>query len=402
MADRDFDLIVYGATGVTGRLVAEQLADRAPADLRWAMAGRNPAKLRQVAGRIGAEDIPLVTADSSDPASVRAMAEATKVVCTTVGPYAVHGTPVVEACVTAGTDYCDLTGETPWIRRMIDSYQDRAERTGARIVHCCGFDSIPSDVGTYFAQAEMMRRHGVHARRVKGRLKAARGGASGGTMTSLLNIMDEAARDRSVRRIMADPYALNPPGERNGPDQPDAVLPAYDPAFDQWVGPFVMAAINTRIVRRTHALMGYPWGRDFRYEEGMLLGAGPLGATMAGAVALGTAGSMAALSVGPVRDLVQRFVPDGGPGPAARETGFFDFRLWAQHPTDPDEGLFVKVVGDQDPGYGSTSKMLAEAAVLLATDAVTVGGGHWTPAAAMGDQLVENLPVHAGVTFSVL
>lgn len=403
MPDREFDLIIYGATGFTGRLVAQHLRGRAPADLRWAMAGRNTEKLQQLAAQIGAADIPLVIADSSDPATLRAMAESAKVVCTTVGPYATYGTQVVQACVAAGTDYCDLTGEVQWIRQMIDTYQERAERSGARIVHTCGFDSIPSDIGTLYAQTQMHQRHGIHAGNVRFRLKAARGGASGGTINSLINVIAEATEDRSVRRIMADPYALNPPGERQGPDGNDMVRPQYDPAFDQWVGPFVMAAVNTRVVRRTNALLDYPWGRDFRYEEGMLMGEGPWGAAKAAGLGLTLTGGMAALSIGPVRSLAERLVPEsGGPGEKARERGFFDIRIRAEHPTDERLGLTVKVVGDQDPGYGSTSKMLTEAALSLAASQGTVGGGHWTPASALGPDLLRRLPEHAGVSFTVL
>ncbi|MEE8603542.1 saccharopine dehydrogenase family protein [Euzebya tangerina] len=404
MSDRPYDLVIYGATGFTGRLVAEHLLTRAPDGFSWAMAGRSAEKLATVAHEIGAEGIPHVVADSTDPDSLAAMAQATKVVCTTVGPYARFGTPVVEACVKAGTDYTDLTGEVPWMRRMIDATQVPAQATGARIVHTCGFDSIPSDLGVFFAQQEMMRRHGVYASQVRFRLKAARGGASGGTLASGMAMLAEAKEDPEVRNIMADPYALNPEGHRNGPDQNDAVAPKQDEAFGQWVGPFVMAAVNTRVVRRTNALLDYPWGHHFRYEEGMLMGAGLAGAAKAGILGAGTAGGMAALSVDPLRRLAERAMPDAGtgPGPKARENGFFDIRLVAEHPEDPTKTLLIRVTGDMDPGYGSTSKMLAEASITLAEGKADVGGGHWTPASAMGEPLLEGLQAHAGLTFEVL
>ncbi|CAN5235893.1 saccharopine dehydrogenase NADP-binding domain-containing protein [soil metagenome] len=405
MADRDLDLIVYGATGFTGKLVAAYLQGRAAgSDLRWGLAGRSKDKLQQVAADIGAPDLPLVVADSSDPDSLAAMAESTRVVCTTVGPYASFGTPVVEACVDAGTDYCDLTGEIQWIRRMIDTHQETAERTGARIVHTCGFDSIPSDLGVMYAQQQMQQRHGVPASRVEFRMKAFRGSPSGGTIASLMNVMDEAARDKAVRAIIADPYSLNPEGDRRGPDRNDAVLPSRDPAFGQWSGAFVMAALNTRVVRRTNALLGHPYGRDFRYDEKMLMGSGPLGAVKAAGLTAALGGGMAALAVGPIRKLVARVVPKAGAGPSpeAQRKGFFDIRLHAEHPTDPTKNLMVKVHGDRDPGYGSTSKMLGEAALCLAEGESTVGGGHWTPASALGQPLLDRLQSHAGVTFQVL
>lgn len=405
MSDRDLDVLVYGATGFTGRLVAAYLVSRtAGSDLRWGLAGRSLERLQAVAADLGAPDLPLVVADSDDAASMTAMAQATRVVCTTVGPYTSHGSPVVAACVGAGTDYCDLTGEVHWIRRMIDAHQAQAQQTGARIVHTCGFDSIPSDMGTWYAQDQMHQRHGVHAPRVSFRLKAARGSASGGTVASLMTIMEEATADREVRRIMADPYALLPEGERSGPKADDAVIPTVDADFGQWVAPFPMAVINTRVVRRSNALMGYPWGRDFRYDEAVLTGSGPLGAVKACGLAGGMGVGMAAMAVGPVRRLVGRALPKPGEGPSAtaQAKGFFDIRLFAEHPSDPDRSLMIKVHGDRDPGYGSTSRMLAESALCLAAGEADVGGGHWTPASALGRPLLDRLQSHAGVTFSVL
>ncbi|HUG85558.1 MAG TPA: saccharopine dehydrogenase NADP-binding domain-containing protein [Euzebya sp.] len=405
MPDRDLDLVVYGATGFTGRLVAAYLVERtAGSDLRWALAGRSEERLHEVASDIGRPDLPLVVADSDDLASVAAMAEATKVVCTTVGPYARYGSPVVAACVEAGTDYCDLTGEVQWIRRMIDAHQARAAQTGARIVHTCGFDSIPSDLGTWYVQSQMHQRHGVHASRVSFRLKAARGWASGGTIASMMDLMEEAGADRGVRKVMADPYALMPEGERTGPEVHDAVVPTVDPDFGEWIGPFAMAVVNTRVVRRSNALMGYPWGREFRYDEAILMGSGPLGAVKAGGLAGWMGVGMAAMAVGPVRSLAARVLPKPGEGPSAgaQRKGFFDIRLFAPHPTDPNKNLIAKVHGDRDPGYGSTSRMLAESALCLAAGESTVGGGHWTPASALGQPLLDRLQTHAGVTFSVL
>ncbi len=280
-SDRELDLVLWGATGFTGRLVAAHLLARhgARGGLRWALGGRSRPKLEALRRELGeaAGDLPLVVGDGEDEASMGVLAARTRVVCTTVGPYARYGSKLVAACVHRGTHYCDLTGEVQWMRRMIDAHQKEAEASGARIVHTCGFDSIPSDLGVFFLQREMQARHGVPCARVKVRVAGFSGGFSGGTVASMLNMMDEMQRDPSVRRVMSDPYALNPEGERSGPDEPDRTTPAWDPDFEAWTAPFVMAGINTRVVRRTNALLGHPWGREFRYDEAMLMGSGPAG-----------------------------------------------------------------------------------------------------------------------------
>lgn len=405
MADRDLDLVLYGATGFTGQLVARHLAARTRGtDLRWGLAGRSADKLAAVARQIGLPDLPVVVADATDPGSLAAMAEGASVVCTTVGPYAAYGSPLVAACVEAGTDYCDLTGEVQWMARMIDAHQARAAETGARIVHTCGFDSIPSDVGTWFAQQAMHERHGVWSPRVSFRLKAARGGASGGTIASMMGLMEEAAADPAVRKVVFDPDCLDPDPSRRGRRRPDPVRPSVDRDFGEWVGPFVMEMVNSRVVRRTNALLGRPWGEDFDYSEAMLMGSGPLGAVKAGALAAGMGIGMAALAVGPLRKVAARVLPDPGegPSPTAQEKGFFDVRIHAAHPTDDRRDVVVAVHGDRDPGYGSTSKMLGEAALCLAAGESTVGGGFWTPASALGQPLLDRLQAHAGVTFTVV
>lgn len=400
--ERDLDLVVYGATGFTGRLVCEHLARRAPEGLRWGMAGRSADKLAAVARELDV-DVPRVVADSDDPGSVRAMAERAHVVCTTVGPYTRYGSPVVEACAAAGTDYCDLTGEPQWMRRMIDAHHATAVSSGARIVHTCGFDSIPSELGTYVAQQAHHDRHGRYAPQVKLRVKAARGGFSGGTIASLLTAMEEAGQDRADRDALLKPYALLPEGERSGPQRTDAVSPGYDRDAGAWIGPFVMAPVNSKVVRRGNALMGYPYGRGFRYDEAVLTGTGPVGAVAAGALTAGMGIGMAAMAVGPVRRLASRFLPEAGEGPdrEKREAGFFDFRVFAIDPGLPTTA--VRVRGDMDPGYGSTAKMLGEAALALVDTRDTgVAGGFWTPASALGQTLVDRLQARAGVTFDVL
>lgn len=397
------DVVVFGATGFTGRLVAEHLATRGEAAGAWAIAGRNADKLARVAEDLGV-DVPQLVVDAADPDQVAAMAASTRVVCTTVGPYARFGEPVVRACAEVGTDYVDLTGEPQWIRRMIDAHHETAVETGARIVHCCGFDSIPSDLGTAFAQQTMHQLHGTHASNVRLRVKGARGGASGGTLASMVQVMEEAAADPAVAAVVADPYSLLPAGERVGPHVERSALPTYDETFRSWTGPFVMEMVNAKVVRRSNALLGYPWGREFVYEEAVLTGDGMAGRARAAAIAAGMGGGTLALSSRLVRDLADRVLPDSGtgPDPAAREAGFFDMRLVAAHPEERGKDVVVRVTGDRDPGYGATSRMLGEAALTLAQDESSVAGGSWTPASALGDALRARLEAHAGMTFEVV
>lgn len=403
---REFEIVLWGATGFTGKLVAEYLLRRhgAGGELRWALGGRNAAKLEAVRRELGAdESLPIVVGDGADEAFLDSLVRRTQVVCTTVGPYAKYGSPLVAACARAGTHYCDLTGETQWIRRMIDAHQKEAEGSGARIVHTCGFDSIPSDLGVFFVQSEITRRDGAPARHVRYRVADFSGAASGGTIHSMLNLMEEAGADPAVRRVLVDPYSLNPEGERHGPDGRDAMGPAWDDAFEQWTAPFVMAAINTRVVRRSNALLGWAWGRDFRYDEATLMGAGPVAMLKAAGFSAGLTAVMAGGAIGPIRRALTGRLPAPGEGPSAeqRERGFFDIRLHAEPSKEGAAPLRARVYGDRDPGYGSTAKMLGESALCLARDGLTVGGGFWTPASAMGEPLLERLNTHAGVSFTL-
>ena len=408
MKDREFDVIVWGATGFTGRLVAEHLLARhgVGGALRWALGGRSEGKLQQVRASLGegAAALPLVIADADDQILLDVMAARTRVVCSTVGPYALFGSKLVAACVHHGTHYCDLTGEVQWMRRMIDSHHLRAGETGARIVHTCGFDSIPSDLGVLFVQQEMQRRHGVPAVAVKFRAREIRGGFSGGTVASMLNMLDEAERDPTVRVVLEDPYGLNPTGERGGLDGPERAVPEFDRDFAAWVTPFVMAAINTRVVRRSNALMDFAYGRAFRYDEGMIMPFGLWGFPLAAGMSAGSAAFSAAAGIGPVRRQLARLLPQPGQGPSAsvREAGYYVIDLLGKHPTDSGAQVRVRIRGDRDPGYGSTSRMLGEAAVCLAQDPSSSPGGVLTPSVAMGDALLQRLSAHAGVTFEVM
>ncbi len=401
-----FDIIVWGATGFTGRLVAEYLGRQygVDQDVRWAIAGRNRNKLESLRDSLGksAEALEIFVADSADSASMRGLAERTRVILTTVGPYALYGSQLVEACVESGTHYCDLAGEVQWIRRMIDRHHERAQQTGARIVHCCGFDSVPMDIGVWFLQEEARQRHGEYCEEITMLVKATKGAASGGTIASMLNIIKESREDRAVARILVHPYSLNPEGEREGPDQRDQQKVIYNEAASCWTAPFVMAAVNTKVVRRSHALAGYPYGRDFRYSEAVATGAGVSGWLKGSGMTAGLAGLVLGGSFSPTRALLEKFVlPSPGEGPDAelRESGFFNLMQIGK--LADGTVLRTRITGDQDPGYGSTSKMLSECAVCLAKDELDSSGGVLTPAAAMARPLLERLRNNAGLTFEL-
>ncbi|MBX7116358.1 MAG: saccharopine dehydrogenase NADP-binding domain-containing protein [Myxococcaceae bacterium] len=403
---KPFDVLVFGATSFVGKILCRYLLEQygVGGTLKWAAAARSKAKLDALRTNLGqrANQLTMLTADAADAASLRALCAQARVIVSTVGPYALHGQPLVHACVESSTDYCDITGEVQWIRRMIHLYESAARASGARIVHCCGFDSLPSDLGVLFTQNEARKRWGQPCARVKMRVKV-RGGYSGGTALSMLNVIEEVANDAALRKALGNPYALCPEGQTKGPRQPDVKGPLYDDDVNSWVAPFVMSAINTRIVHRTNALTGHAYGSSFLYDEAMLCGPGVKGSLRAGAIsaAVGAVGVMG--SVTPLRKLAERALltmSGEGPSPQAQESGFFEARFSATSATG--ERLRTRVRGDRDPGYGSTGKMLGEAAVCLATDVPKdKAGGFWTPATLLGEPLIARLGARAGVTFSV-
>ena len=407
MNKRDFDLILWGASGFTGRLVAEHLARvGAERTLRWAVGGRNPEKLAAMLREIGMPDIPVVLGDSQDPRSMAELARRTRAVCSTVGPYAFYGSELVAACADTGTHYCDLSGEVHWTRHMIDQHEARAVETGARLVHSCGFDSIPSDLGCLFLQRHAIERYGRPCGSVKLFVRKMKGTFSGGTVASMLNALEVAKRSPEARRIMGNPYALNPAGEAKGPDGRDQARPHRDPDADCWTAPFVMATVNTRIVRRSHALLGWPWGHRFRYSESVATGKGLAGLARATAITAALGGFLAAASIGPARALMNRmFLPQPGEGPneAAREAGGFEMLLIGRHPSAAQKHISARVTGRRDPGYGATARMLGEAAICLALDGdkLPVAGGSWTPATAFGTLLIGRLAEGADVRFTI-
>lgn len=405
MSNPEYDVIVYGATSFVGQLVAEYLNEQygVDGDVKWAIGGRSADKLRQVQEEYGLQDVATFVGDAGDVAFLENMVQQTRVICSTVGPYALYGNDLVAACSRFGTDYVDLTGETQWIRKMIDNNHASAIASGARIVHSCGFDSIPSDLGVMHLQSIANEKHGEPCTSVNLRVKAMAGKASGGTVASMLNVIEEARKDSKLIRILQNPYALAPEGKRSGIRQPNTNKATFDKDLDGWVAPFVMAAINTRNVHRTNALLDYSYGTEFKYDEAVMTGKGFKGRAKAMGISNGLKGFMAAAALGPTRKLLNKFAlpqPGEGPNKKERDTGFY--KLWLIGKTASGQEVRTQVTGDKDPGYGSTSKMLGEAAVCLAKDISKddVKGGMWTPAAAMGEALKARLEANAGLTFT--
>ena len=409
MSEQRFDLIVFGATSFVGQILTRYLLDTFGVgdSLKWAIAGRSEGKLQNLKTDLGmaAVDVPMIVADASDEASLKAMCTQTRAVVSTVGPYALYGEPLVRTCVALGTDYCDLTGEVQWIRQMIERYEAQARQSGARIVHCCGFDSIPSDMGVYYLQQQARAMYGEACRTIKMRVKAAKGEFSGGTVASLMNVAREAASSPSLRKELANPYSICPADHKSDRRQPNVKSAEYDEDFRVWLAPFVMAAINTRIVHRTNALCDNAYGTDFAYDEAMMTGRGLKGRMAAYGITAAMGGFLVASAIRPSRWVLEQFVvPKPGEGPSARaqEEGFFDLRFIGK--TADGRTIRTKVTGDRDPGYGSTGKMLGQAAACLALDIdkQAVGGGFWTPASIFGDRLIDRLQKYAGVTFSLV
>ncbi|PRY19593.1 short subunit dehydrogenase-like uncharacterized protein [Aliiruegeria haliotis] len=410
MTERAFDIVLWGATGATGRRAARHLARRCDdRRLRLAIGGRNREKLEALRHDLpkGGTPLPVLVGDSHDTAFMAEMAARARVIASTAGPFALYGSELVAACVENGTQYCDLTAEPQWMRAMIDAHEEKARETGARIVHSCGHDSIPSDLGVQFLQDAALARFGGPCKRVATRVTRLKGGFSGGTAASFLNAMRLRESDPDFDRLSADPYALCPDGEREGPDGPDRMMPVrvtWDADMQAWTKPYFMGPMNSKVVRRTNAIMGYPYGRDFRYEETGLTRSGIGGWWAAMSSMLFGRLFLTAMAIPATRGFLQRnMLPKSGEGPSkeVRETGSYEIVLVGEMPNGTI--LKARVTGQGDPGVRSTTLMLTEAALCLAEDqdGISVGGRFWTPAAAMGGLLRDRITKHAGMSFEL-
>ena len=407
-----YDLVVWGATGVAGRLVTDYLTSQyGPADLDLALGGRDEERLRAVEAEVTGRyddwtEIPIVLGDATDQASMHDIARQTEVVCTTVGPYTNYGTPLVEACVREETDYCDLTGEVTWVREMIDRFHEAALDAGTRIVHSCGFDSVPADIGTLLVQSFALDNFGTAADQVRIYLEDGTGGVSGGTLASMAEMFGAASSDPVARQVLENPYALAPRGERDGVDSGEQRRPKRDPMRSVWTAPSPMAMINERVVRRSNALLDYPWGREFRCAEAVPTGDGLGGAASATLLSGGISLSLAGMSVGPIRSALREYVfPDQGDGPTRAETADGSFLVRVRGRGTAPDGQFhvdARIGADLGPGYGATARMVGESAMSLLRDDVEspLPGGVLTPASGIGLPLADRLR-DAGMTVEV-
>lgn len=403
MSARTYDFIVFGATSFVGKILSNYLVQNyEPGELNWAMAARSESKLNELKAELGEKgaNIPTLIADAANAEQLTNMCVQAKVIVSTVGPYALYGEPLVKVCCDTGTDYCDLTGEAQWIADMLGKYESVAQESGARIVNSCGFDSIPSDLGVFFLQEHAKEKFDEYCFRVKLRVKAMKGGASGGTIASMLNIAKQAAKDPELRRQLVNPYVLCPDGHPFFARQANNNKAKFDEDFKRWTAPFVMEAINTRIVHRSNALRDAAYGKNFLYDEAMFA----KGKGAATGMSFGMGGFMLAAAIAPFRGIMERFIlpkPGEGPSPEEQENGFYDLRLLGE--TGTGKVIKAKVTGDKDPGYGSTAKILAETALLLVDKSKTdLKGGFWTPSTAFGMPLVDRLVDKAGLTFELM
>ncbi|CAM3918591.1 saccharopine dehydrogenase family protein [Smaragdicoccus niigatensis] len=413
MNSPEYDLIVFGATSFVGQIMTKHLAEHFAthdAEARWAIAGRSKSKLEELKRSLGSagRSVPIVVADAASEEELRALCAQTRVVVSTVGPYALYGEPLIKVCAETGTDYCDLTGETQWIKKMVDKYEATAKRSGARIVHCCGFDSVPSDLGVYFLQQQALRQWGAPATKVTMRVKTLKGGASGGTIASMLNAVEEAVADPALRKQLTNAYYLCPDDHGFSARQHYVKSAEHDPDFDAWTAPFVMAAVNERVVHRSNFLSHNSYGDGFTYNEAMLTGSGLRGRLNATAIVAGLGAFIAGAAVKPTRSLMERFLlpkPGEGPSPEAQAAGRYDIRFVGK--SESGQTIRTKVTGQGDPGYGSSSKILGQAAISLAFDFSDAGvktgpeGGFWTPATMFDQRLIGRLTRYAGMRFEL-
>ncbi|KRP26724.1 MAG: saccharopine dehydrogenase [SAR92 bacterium BACL16 MAG-120322-bin99] len=409
ISNKPYDIIVFGATSFVGQILTTYMLEHvgAKGTVSWAIAARSAQKLNDLCNSYGdrATDLPMIIADSHDEASLQAMCSQARVIISTVGPYALYGELLIKICAETGTDYTDLTGEAHWIKQMQDKYHATAKARGARIVNCCGFDSIPSDLGVFVMQQQAKKQYDHYMPHAKLRVKAMKGGASGGTIASMIEALKAAKADPKVRKQMGNPYLLCGKDHQYQNKASSVKGPLFDSDFDSWIAPFIMEAINSRVVLHSNALLDMAYGKDFSYDEGMLTGKGFKGRLGAIASTVGFGALGLGLYISPIRALLEKFVlpaPGEGPSPEAQLNGYFDVRVNGRD--NDGNRVTVKVTGDRDPGYGSTAKMLAQAGLCLALDIKKEdkAGGFLTPSTAMGGALVKRLEEYSGLAFKVL
>ncbi|ALU70876.1 enoyl reductase [Rhodococcus erythropolis R138] len=397
---RELDIIVYGASGFVGKLLADYLVKHAPEGTKIGLGGRSLEKLAATRADLGtaAADLPLIIADADDATALKALAQRTRVVATTVGPYAKYGHTLVHECASAGTHYVDLTGEVLFHRESIDANHELAVSTGAKIVHSCGFDSIPSDLGVHVLHEKVTADGAGELTDTTLVVTALRGGVSGGTIDSLRNQIDVSKDDARLRKLAASPYSLSPDRDRE-PDlgrQSDVSVvdgKKIDPSLKGWKAPFVMASYNTRVVRRSNALREWAYGKKFKYSEVMSVGSSVVSPVIAGGVAVGLGALVAGLALPPTRFLLDKVLPAPGEGPSesTQRKGHFTLDVFTMTTTGARYTSRVKAKGD--PGYSATAVMLGESALSLAKDQQDLppATGVLTPSTALGDVLVERL-----------
>ncbi len=400
---RQFQLIVWGASGFTGQLVCEYLLEKYPGEeLKWAMAGRSTPKLKEIQRKLQCDHIPILEADSNHLESLKKMVSQTAVILSVVGPYSLYGSHLIEACIREKTDYCDLSGEVHWMRKMIDRWQKEAVNAGVRLVNSCGFDSVPSDLGVLYMQKQAEKELGQPLRNISMRVKKIKGGVSGGTIASMFNIRKEAEKDRSIYRIIMRRYSLNPDPEWDGPDERDLKTVKWDPVSNSWISPFIMGTINTRIVRRTQALVNYPYGKEFTYDEAIDCGSGFSG-KWKGWLKILPLGLIRAAKPGTfLYKAVRNFLPKPGQGPSREKIQSGSFEFWFYGWNQPEEVYLFRLSGKRDPGYGATARMLAESGVCMVKDRSKTPdlSGFLTPASALGESLIKRLEKYADMRFS--
>ena len=398
--DKKYDIVVWGASGFTGRLVCEYLFKnytKKNSTLKWAIAGRNINKLKGIRKDFINDTIPIIIANCNDIDSLNELTKSTKVVCTTVGPYAKYGSKLVQSCIKNKTHYCDLAGEVQWIHKMIQENHEIAERNKVKIVNCCGFDSIPSDMGVYFIY-QWLKNKNQSIKSIDMRVAGVKGGISGGTYASLNNVIKESYEDKEIYKILSNPYSLNPNGYQKGEDKNDLRKVIYDKVSKKWISPFIMASINTKIVRRSNAISGFKYGKNFRYSEATTGGKGFKG-KIKGYLNAFPLIFVAAKPKSILKMIANTILPKPGQGPSKikRENGYYNMKFYIR--TNESKNMIARVIGDMDPGYGSTAKMLAESAVCLAKDDLKESYGVLTPSTAMGELLLNRLKENAGLCF---